>query len=216
MSIANPKLQLRSGRLRRGTCRLAPGQGPNRSAPRPVIPSPMGPKGASLGQRRPARRAALTVELILTLPIFLILLVAVVQFGLYHVRMQHVALASRIGAQQAAQIANLQSYPSVPSQVTSAVGAHLQSVGINTFCIRLEHNDGVSPPNPPVVLWEPLSGCSGCTISSLSSSPYSGTEYVRVSICVPLTELMPNVLKVFGFDLTGKHTAFTTVYRYEQ
>ena len=135
---------------------------------------------------------------------------AVVQFGLYHVRMQHVALASRIGAQQTAQIANLQSYSFVPSQVTSAVGAHLQSVGINTFCIRLEHNDGGST----VVL--PSGGCSGCTISSLSSSPYSGTEYVRVSICVPLTELMPNVLKVFGFDLTGQYTAFTTVYRYEQ
>jgi hypothetical protein len=39
---------------------------------------------------------------------------------------------------------------------------------------------------------------------------------VRLSVCVPLTELMPNVLKVFGFDLTGQYTAFTTVYRYEQ
>ena len=170
----------------------------------------MAPSQSGPGRRRPARRAVLTVELILTLPIFLILLVAVVQFGLYHVRMQHVALASRIGAQQAAQIANLQSYSFVPSQVTSAVGAHLQSVGINTFCIRLEHNDGGST----VVL--PSGGCSGCTISSLSSSPYLGTEYVRVSICVPLTELMPNVLKVFGFDLTGQYTAFTTVVRYER
>ncbi len=164
------------------------------------------------------RRGGLTVELIITLPIFLILLVAVVQFGLYHVRMQHVALASRIGAEQAAQTPNLSSYATVPPGVVSAVQAELQSAGITQFCIRLEHN-----VNGGGVLWEPPGGCpfcsgGGCTCcptSSLPSPPYSGTYYVRLSVCVPLTELMPNVLKVFGFDLTGKTTAFTTVFRYE-
>lgn len=168
---------------------------------------------------RSERRGALTVELVLTLPIFLILLVAIVQFGLYHVRMQHVALASRIGAEQAAQTSNLQSYSSVPSDVISAIGAELQTTGITQFCVRLEHNVGGST----MVLWYPSGGCSfcptgGCTCcptSSLSSSPYSGTEYVRLTVCVPLTQLMPNALKIFGFDLTGQTTAFTTVFRYE-
>jgi hypothetical protein len=179
----------------------------------------MAPSQSGPGRRRPARRAGLTVELILTLPIFLILLVAVVQFGLYHVRMQHVALASRIGAQQAAQTSNLSSYAIVPPGVVSAVAAELQAAGITKFCIRLEHNVGAGG-----VLWEPAGGCpfcsgSGCTCcpsTPLTSPPYPGTSYVRLSVCVPLTELMPNVLKVFGFDLTGQYTAFTTVVRYER
>lgn len=157
------------------------------------------------------RRGVLTVELILTLPVFLILLVAVVQFGLYHVRIQHVGLASRIGAEQAAQTPNLQSYLVVPPGVISAITAELQSAGITQFCIRLEHNVG----GPTTVLWHPSGGCPNCPNSSLSSPPYPGTSYVRVTVCVPLTELMPNVLKVFGFDLTGQTTGFTTVFRYE-
>ncbi|MCS7303480.1 MAG: pilus assembly protein [Thermoguttaceae bacterium] len=186
--------------------------------------SPKNSHGFGLGRRsfsaQPARRAALTVELILVLPVFLILLVAVVQFGLYHVRMQHVALASRIGAEQASQTSGLPSSGAVPQPIVDAVAAELQSAGITQFCIRLEHNVNVSPP---AVLWYPSSGCpfcsgGGCTCcpsSPLSSPPYSGTNYVRLSVCVPLTQLMPNVLKVFGFDLTGKTTAFTTVFRYE-
>ncbi len=168
---------------------------------------------------RSERRGALTVELVLTLPIFLILLVAIVQFGLYHVRMQHVALASRIGAKQAAQTPDLQSYSSVPGNVISAIGAELQTTGITQFCVRLAHNVG----STTVVLWDPPGGCpfcptGGCTCcptSPFSSSPYSGTKYVRLTVCVPLTELMPNVLKIFGFDLTGQTTAFTTVFQYE-
>lgn len=185
--------------------------------------SPAGiPPASSPKQRRQPlhtqRQGALTVELILTLPIFLIVLVAVVQFGLYYVRMQHVALASRIGAEQAAQTPGLSSYSSVPGGVVSAVTAQLQAAGIDEFCIRLEHNLGSG-----AVLWEPAGGCpfcgaGGCTCcpsAPLPSSPYPGTNYVRLSICVPLTELMPNGLKVFGFDLTGKTTTFTMVFRYE-
>ena len=45
----------------------------------------------------------IVLELILALPILIIAFLAVVQFGTFFVRMQQVALASRVGAEAASQ-----------------------------------------------------------------------------------------------------------------
>lgn len=159
---------------------------------------------------RPARRrGGIIVELVLTLPIFLILLVAVVQFGLYHVNMQQVALASRVGAEEASQTPDLEGFAVVPPNVVQAIEHQLQTAGIDECQVKLEHNVG----GTAVTLVSQAQGCECCPDEELDAPAYG--RYVRLTVCVPLTELMPNCLKLFCYDITGKTTSFTTVFRYE-
>jgi hypothetical protein len=91
----------------------------------------------------------------------------------------------------------------VPSSVANAVLRQLESSSIRPCVIVLEHtaapteqtlrtdfdHDGDAQPD-----------CPAC------QPPASGLpdDAVRVTVCVELTELMPNCLAAFGFDLAGR------------
>lgn len=158
---------------------------------------------------RPRRRGGIIVELVLTLPIFLLLLLAIVQFGLYYVHMQPASLASRVGAEEAAQTANLDSYSEVPTEVVEIVEKQLATAGITECQVKLEHNVGQSVET----LVSQPGGCA-CGPDAPLAVAVPG-RYVRVTVCVPLTQLMPNCLKLMGYDISGQVTQFTTVRRYE-
>mgnify|MGYP000873921391 CR=1 FL=1 len=133
------------------------------------------------GVRRPRlrRAGAITLELIIMLPVWLIMLGAIVQFGLLIGNRQQVALASRVGAEEASRT-NLPSGGGVPLNVVHVVEQQLQSSGIDQCKITLEHN--VVPPAPavPVVLssgdWLPHDAAGNAVASPGRICPRDGVR----------------------------------------
>ncbi len=176
---------------------------------------------AALLHRRWGRRrtGVVTLELILALPAWLILLAAVVEFGLILVNQQQVALASRVGAEEASQTPGLPTVTGgqVPANVLSAIDQQLASTGIGRCKVILEHNvagDGPLPTPVPVTLSSPQPAGCNCGPPSADLLP-DHRLYVRVTVYVPLTELSPNLLKIFGFDISGMFLQQATTFRYE-
>ena len=167
---------------------------------------------------RRLRRGGLTVEMILVVVVLAIVTVAIVQFGVFYANAQQVALAARVGALEASQTASLSTTNGapVPLSVISAIEHQLESSRIKWCHIRLEHNVGSlteleSDQGPPA-------DCDCLPKDNLPSAPFVPTEYVRVTICVPLNQVFPKQIAFFGglqlFDAnkTYEHTA---VFRYE-
>ena len=163
---------------------------------------------------RPRRSAVCILELILWFPVFLIFLLAVIEFGLILGQLKQVALASRAGAKAAAE-----SFPISMANVQTAVDHQLESAGIGDSCnIILVHNvpgggfspqmtgtcDCSSPTSPP----QP----TGTLLSDLVT--HSGT--VRVTVCVRLSQLTPDLLSTLGFSTSGDMVEHTTTFVHER
>jgi hypothetical protein len=159
---------------------------------------------------RAQRGGAVTLELILTVPIWLILLWAIVEWGQILSNQQQVALAARVGAEEASQTSGLASAASVPSGVLTAIDQQLASSNISRCKVIVEHN-----LNGPLEELEDSSGgpCD-CDPPSTGLLP-TNREYVRVTVCVPLTELACNLLGPFGFDISDCIVQHSATFRYE-
>lgn len=152
------------------------------------------------------RRGAVTIELLVALPVLIVIVLAVLQFGYYFTGSQQLALASRVGADEAAQTPGLPAAGAVPLNIANAINRQLASAGITPVAIIVEHNTA----GPKQVLRTDFvpNTCPEPT----SILPF---ETVRVTVCVPLTDLMPNCLSTLGFDLTGRFAQVTTTFGYE-
>ena len=101
--------------------------------------------------QRPLRRGSLTVEMLLVVVVLAIVTVGIAQFGIFFADAQEVALAARVGAEEASQTAGLPTVPGpVPANIVSAIQHQLLSSQIQWSHIRLEHN--VTPGDVPVDL----------------------------------------------------------------
>lgn len=170
------------------------------------------------------RRAVVTLEVILVLPVFIIALMAIAQFGLLLSNEQYLGEASRAGAQVASELANISETNGdpVPATVLSAVATELARIGITDYSVRLEHNidfDVTSPIDPPVIgpLIELMSsvgtGPTNCPDpAAVTLTP--NRMYVRVTVCVRTTELTPNLLNTYGLDFSTRVSDETTLRRY--
>ncbi len=160
------------------------------------------------GRAAPLRRGSVTLELIVMLPVWLIVMGAIVQFGLLIGNRQQVALASRVGAEEASRTTGLAAAGGVPGNVVAVVEQQLQSSGIQQCKITLEHNLA-----GPATLSTGTCDCP--TLGTSGTWPPSSGEYVRVTVYVPATELAPNVLKFFGFDISERFIRNATTFRHE-
>ena len=100
----------------------------------------------------------------------------------------------------------------VPAEVLAAIDDQLFSSGIERCLVRLEHNVG----GATVVLQSPPMPDCDCGPDMNLGPPPPG-EYVRLTVCTELSEVMPNGLLTFGFDISGADNTAecTTVLRYE-
>jgi hypothetical protein len=146
------------------------------------------------------------MELLLNLPLWLLLVLAVVQFGGLSCGVQQVSLASRVGAAEAAHAAPLPAEGGVPGNVLSAIERQLASSGLACSKVILEHN----LQGRPVVL---LSGC-GPGRPPCTPLPSVGTS-VRVTVCVPPAGIIPNLLGKVGLDLWSRALVQSTTFRHE-
>jgi len=175
-------------------------------------------------RQRRCRRGVATLEFLLTLPLVVLGVMATIQFGMLFANMEHGELASRIGAVEASQTPGLAATAGgdpVPGNIIDAIETQIDTVGLRWCKIRLEHNVG----GTVIVLESTNSGstfsaCPDCgpteTLTTSTLGPPSGA-YVRLTVCVPKRQLMPDCIQFLGVALgdTDEAMAFTSVYRYE-
>jgi hypothetical protein len=149
------------------------------------------------------------LEVVLITPVVLVILLAVIQFGTFFANMQMVALACRVGAQAASE-STLPAGGQVPTEILQAIDQQLLSCGIQRCRVRLEHN---ASGYQSVLL---TGDCDGEVRENLPA-PLPPDEYVRLSVCVPLAEIMPNLLASFGFDVNDERyvAECTTLMRHK-
>ena len=180
----------------------------------------VGTTGVAATNRTPAlyRRGIVTIEIILTLPIFIIAVMAIVELGLLVSNEQIVEMSSRAGTQVASELATIPSSGSVPVSVQAAVARELAQIGATNYHVRLEHNIN-------------FSGAPGATMASVVLTTVTtggppncpppptialapNRRYVRVTVCVYSTALTPNLLNNFGVNLSNRVSDQTTLRRY--
>ena len=151
------------------------------------------------------RRGAITLELLLNLPIWLLAVFGTIEFGQILSGMQHVSLASRVGAEEAAQTDSLPPAGPVPDAILDAIERQLGAAGIAPTKVVLEHNSGGAaislvsgegPGEPPAT---PL--------------PAFGT-YVRVTVFAHMSQLGPKLLDRLGLDISSRVLGESTTFRY--
>jgi hypothetical protein len=166
------------------------------------------------------RRGSIAFEMIMVLVVIIIVTVGIVQFGVFLANAEQVAMAARVGALEASQTDPLLAGPGpVPLNIIQAIEHQLESSCIDWCQIRVEHNvgGGVSFLVSNAI---PADDCECDPKMNLLGAPGSGiaaSRYVRVTVCVPLSQVMPKQLSFFGEqiydpDNTYEHTA---IYRYE-
>ncbi len=155
-----------------------------------------------------ARHGLQALELLFVVPLLTILLLAVVEYGLIYLNLRHVALASRTGAKIAAEQASFDI-----TIIKTEVDRHLRSAGLlsNSQVVVLEHNVGgtytvissdpmITCPLPSIVLPDATVAPEGC---------------VRVTVCVAVTVLAPDLLATFGLSLATHQATESTLFVYE-
>lgn len=153
------------------------------------------------------------LELVLALPILILPILAIMRFGLMYANLQQVALACRMGAEEASQTAGLATAASIPNNILQAVDRTLATAKIQRCTIRLEHNAGGTQE----VLVDSATTTCNCGSGSMLSGTLPPGEYVRLTVCVPVQELVPRCLAGFGLGVCSASDMVesTTVFRYE-
>jgi hypothetical protein len=160
------------------------------------------------------RRGNVTLEFIVALPILTIALLAIIEYGLFFANMQQVALACRVGVKAASQTDDLPlASGTVPAPVLDAIGQQLRSCGISPCAVFLEHD---VPGSEQELVATFDSGCACHAPATPLPSPPGGARSVRVTVCVPMGELAPNCLALFGLDLANRVAKSTTTFRYQR
>lgn len=174
------------------------------------------------------RRAGIAVyELILVLPILLLVLLAVVEFGVLVANRQPLEMAVRDGALVASRLDLPPGPGPVPPEIISAIARPLAEIGVDvnaaltagTMHVRLEHNwDSATSGelDPSGIL---SSGSLVCPEPTEPPAPDPddfafGRLYVRLTVCLRSDLLTPNLLETFCLDMRERTTAETKTYRY--
>lgn len=166
----------------------------------------------------PARRNAIvTLETIVWLPVLAIILAAVIEMGLLMTGAMHVAAASRLGAKLAAETAGLTPANTAATATTirTTVDNYLENAGYGANAsagVRLQHNIGVGGSAE-------AGTCPEQTTPALPAGPNMAfpnrPNSVRVVVCVNATEVSPNLLQTFGFNISTTTLEVSTTYPYE-
>jgi Flp pilus assembly protein TadG len=174
--------------------------------------------------RSRGRSAAVVLEVLLSLPLLLIALLAIIEFGLLWSNMQAVEMAARSGSQVASRELNLPVSGNVPTDVRDAVAEELKRIGVVDYRIRIDHNVTYSPS----VSIGPVRKLETTVGAGLSSVPDPAAAvnltpnrtYVRVIVYVNTvgstnpTGLAPNLMQMFGVDFTNHVSQASEVRRY--
>jgi hypothetical protein len=171
----------------------------------------------ALGGAHPRRPGVITLELIISIPVLVIILLAIYQIALIMAASRHVEFASRLGAKVAAEVPRSGGPPDLENLTTlkGVVDGYLTTAGYSASCtVLLEHN-AVGVPNPLQTYSDGMDCPCGPTGPNPLPDTPSGVESVRVTVCLPMAGNIPNCLSSFGFDLADCAIQHSTVWRIE-
>ncbi len=163
------------------------------------------------------------LEVIVLFPVIVILLAAVIEFGLLLSGIKHVQASSRAGAKIASELAtaDLTAVPTTNNvdAVQATVDQVLSSAGFNSCQVILEYLvpttmcTGVASGSGT----QTAGSCTGCNAPSVSLPTLANVPggSVRVTVCVDADQLTPDLLSTFGFDISSKVISTSTTLPYE-
>jgi len=158
------------------------------------------------------------LEFILWAPVFVILLLAIIEFGLILSAIPQVKAASRAGAKVASELSTAQLSSVNPANnldlVDAAVARVLSSAGLTRCQVILEYNPtcgGITPGT------QTAGACPNCVapVLALPSNADIPGGTVRVTVCVDVDEMTPDMLATFGFSVAGRVAKESTLMPYE-
>jgi hypothetical protein len=178
-----------------------------------------------------SRRGGVTLEMILNFPIWMITLLAVIQFGQLEANLQDVSQASRVGAEEAVltDLNTTADNDPVPADIVNAVKQQLQTTGIiplaasspNPYLIIVQHNvqyisSNPTDPSSTHTLYSESAPyiCDPPTEALPDPSVYGPA--VRVTVCVRMDRLTPNLLNAFGYDISTDYVRQSTTFPYQR
>jgi len=138
------------------------------------------------------------LELILVLPIVLLILFSIVQIGITLSNIKYVQLAAFEGAQLASAMSREELSDATPA-IKKKVDRILQSAGLGDSC-KIVFRQNV----PQVSLENQSRGNCDCNTSDTIPLPTKPNGAVRVTVCVRLSQISPNMLSLWGFSPQGK------------
>jgi len=152
---------------------------------------------------RTKARGAVTLELLITLPLLVIGCMAAVEMGLWMSGRERLEMATRTGVEAAAASLDLEE---VHRRVCDYLGRG--NVATENVELLLVHNlrGNVEQSYPSKADWSNI---------TLPQPPASKSRYVRLVVRVPSSDLAPNLLKSFGFDLREHTSVHVKTLRYE-
>jgi Flp pilus assembly protein TadG len=170
---------------------------------------------------RTHRRGGVVVEMIFVLLVLIAVTIGVIYFGVFYANAEQVALAARLGALEASQTAGLPitNGAPVPTDIVETIRNQLESSHIQYCSIRLEHN--YTSDLNAVVLETMASTTCNCEVHTRIPEPpgtaIASSQYVRVTVCVPIEQVFPQQLTYFGvrFYDPAKTYEHTVLMRYE-
>ena len=157
-------------------------------------------------RRSRPRRGAVTLEMIVALPVLLIASLAIFQFGVLQILQQTATTAAVEGARAAAREANVDNArEAAVDAVNDVFAVHGLAVSPGSGMaptgggvrLAVEYRQGGS-----LLLAEAGDSAVAC---ETPDSPMLTDNEVRVTVCVDLTKQpLLNLLSTFGFDVLGK------------
>jgi len=176
------------------------------------------PMSARVARAESRRRGVVTLELIVVTPIIAIMLSAVIEFGVMLASIEQITASVRAGAKVASELSNADLGNAATAVnvdvVQAAVDNVLGSAGMSSCMVILEHNPTC---NGLVAATKTAGACAGCAApaTALPTTAVIPSGTIRVTVCVEATQLAPNLLSTFGYDLTGQVVSDAITLPYE-
>lgn len=166
-------------------------------------------------------RGVVVLELLLVLPIYVLLVLGIIQLSLMYQVDKQVAYASRFGAKIASETTRELAAPirlsnlALSGELRRQVDCYLENAGLTGSCgVILEHNACV--PNPIQEDVDPGCDCSP-PVEPLPGGEPGDAAYVRVTVCVPLAGNVLDILPAFdGFSVADMLVRHATIFRIEE
>tara|TARA_R110002049_G_scaffold24865_1_gene87987 strand:+ start:79 stop:633 length:555 start_codon:yes stop_codon:yes gene_type:complete len=174
-------------------------------------------------KKKVPRSGVVVLELILTMPAFLIMMLAVVQISLIYVVIEQTAFASRYAAKIASETtdANINNLNTGPMGILKTqVDRVLRVGGIPQGSCRviLEHNVDNGGAELTIADPDPAAANCNCSPPAIALPQVPGAtadESVRTTVCVRLGDNIPDFLSTFGFSVADFVVEESTTYLYE-
>jgi Flp pilus assembly protein TadG len=161
------------------------------------------------------------LETILALPIFVIMLMGLVEFGVLVENLQYVQAASRAGAMVASRMAaaDIHANPGdLPGVILDAVNDELERMQVGALArqVRLQTNvtaaGAIVVPPPAFFVFTGGQSVAPDPYVAITAPAAPAGAYVRVTVFVDVPDVTPNVLATFGLDFKSEVVQQTATF----